>query len=71
MNFDYNLSLFERELRHAITTRKSEIIEQLAKGSFSTLEDARRLNGFIAAFDEALIMMETVRDQIHRKEGER
>ncbi len=72
MNFDHGRTLLERELRAAIESRANQIIGQLSTGNgVTSIEDYRRLTGYVAAFTEVLEMLDAVRVKLQKQEGNR
>jgi hypothetical protein len=72
MNFDHNKTLWERELRSSVEKRCGEIIQQLSTGSgVTSIEDYRRLTGYVAAFAEVLEMLDAVRTKLTKQESSR
>lgn len=72
MNFEYQSTLLERELRTTVEERMAEIVRQLSTGDgVKSFEDYRRLTGYVAAFTEMLGMMDLVRERLTKKEAGR
>ena len=65
MEFGYNATLFEREMRSAIEKRRDEFAIQVVSGAGVTdFADYRRLTAYVAAFEEALQLMDEVRARL-------
>ncbi len=65
MDFGYNSTLFERELRSAIEKRRDEIAVQIVSGSgISDFTGYRHLGGYVAAFEEVLQMADAIRAKL-------
>lgn len=72
MEFDGGRTLWERELRASVENRANQIIGQLSTGNgVASIEDYRRLTGYVAAFTEVLDMLDAVRAKLIRQEGNR
>lgn len=68
MEFNFNRDIFERELRSEIEMRRDEIAVQVVhRSGVSCFEDYHHLTGYVAAFEEALQMMDEVRSRLMKK----
>jgi hypothetical protein len=67
MDFGYNSTRFERDLRLEIEKRRNEIALQIVSGSgVNDWSDYRRLCGYVAAFEEVLRMADDIRDRLQK-----
>jgi hypothetical protein len=68
VDYGYNSTAFERELRRAIEERRQELVAQVASGAgIGTMADYRRLIGYLSAFEEALQLMDEVKVRLLKK----
>ena len=68
IEFGYNSTAFERELRKAIENARDEIaVKIVTRSGVSSFEDYHNLTGYVAAYEEALELMNEVRDRLLRK----
>lgn len=68
MEYIYNSTAFERELRLEIEKRRNEYAAQVVSSSgINDFSDYRRVTAYVAALDEALQIMNGVRDRLLQK----
>lgn len=68
MDYGQHVTAFERELRLAITSARDEIaVKIVTRAGVSSFEQYHNLAGYVAAYEEALQMMDEVRARLMKK----
>ena len=68
MEYGYSPSVFERELRKEIKNALDEIaVKIVTRSGVSSFEDYHNLTGYVAAYQEALQMMDEVSSRLLKK----
>jgi hypothetical protein len=68
VEYGYSPSVFERELRKEIKNALDEIaVKIVTRSGVSSFEDYHNLTGYVAAYQEALQMMDEVSSRLLKK----
>jgi hypothetical protein len=68
VEYGYNSTAFERELRLAIEKARDEISVQVVhRSGVSSFDDYQHLTGYVAAYEQALQLMDEVKARLMKK----